>query len=180
MSSNRLLWSIQIWSDVSIWMASPSPLAADPALYHSVLGAIAAGNHTNGGIASFIGRKSSDITHPLNVLEDCALIARAPDVFRRGRSTYRVTEPLINFYEAIMRPDWFRLESGQAAEVWRDQRANFLSRVVGPHFASVCRSFALAAGPTCSVAPSARSGPGGAGPGEQEPDRDRCCGARPD
>ena len=28
----------------------------DPALYHSVLGAIAAGNHTNGGIASFVGR----------------------------------------------------------------------------------------------------------------------------
>ena len=54
----------------------------DPALYHSVLGAIAAGNHTNGGIASFVGRKSAEITHPLNVLEDCALIAREPDLFR--------------------------------------------------------------------------------------------------
>lgn len=46
-----------------------------------------------------------------------------------------------------MRPEWFRLESGQAAEVWRDRRADFLSRVVGPHFESVCRSFARAAGP---------------------------------
>jgi len=48
------------------------------------------------------------------VLEDCAPIAREPDLFRQGRSTYQVTEPLITFYEAIMRPEWFRLESGQA------------------------------------------------------------------
>lgn len=117
----------------------------DPALYHSVLGAIAAGNHTNGGIANFIGRKAADLTHPLNVLEDCALIAKEPDVFRRGRWTYRVTEPLINFYEAIMRPEWFRLESGQAEAVWRDRRADFSSRVVGPHFETICRLFAQTA-----------------------------------
>jgi uncharacterized protein len=75
----------------------------DPGLYHSVLSAIAAGNRTNGGIASFIGRKSADITHPLNVLEDAALIAKEPDLFRQGRSTYRITEPLITFYEAVTR-----------------------------------------------------------------------------
>lgn len=118
----------------------------DPALYHSVLGAIAAGNRTNGGIANFIGRKSADLTHPLNVLEDCALVAKEPDVFRRGRWTYRVTEPLVNFYEAIMRPEWFRLESGQAEPVWRDRRADFRSRVVGPHFETMCRLFAAEAG----------------------------------
>ncbi|MBO0803161.1 MAG: ATP-binding protein [Nocardiopsaceae bacterium] len=114
----------------------------DPALYHSVLGAIAAGHRTNGGIASFIGRKSADLTHPLNVLEDCSLITRSPDVFRRGRWTYEVTEPLINFYEAVMRPEWFRLEAGQSAEVWREKEHDFFRGVVGPHFESVCRSFA--------------------------------------
>jgi uncharacterized protein len=132
----------------------------DPALYHSVLGAIAAGNHTNGGIASFVGRKSAEITHPLNVLEDCALIAKEPDLFRPARSTYRVTEPLITFYEAIMRPDWFRLESGQAEAVWRDQRASFLSRVVGPHFETLCRSFALRASPGLFGSPSGDVGSG--------------------
>ena len=40
----------------------------DPGLYHSVLAAIASGNQTNGGIANYVGRKSADITHPLNVL----------------------------------------------------------------------------------------------------------------
>ena len=118
----------------------------DPALYHSVLGAIADGNSTNGGISNFVGRKSADITHPLNVLEHAALIAKEADVFRRGRWLYRVTEPLITFYEVVMRPEWYRLESGQAEAVWRDQQADFLSRVVGPHFESLCRSFVLQAG----------------------------------
>lgn len=132
----------------------------DPALYHSVLGAIAAGNRTNGGIANFIGRKSADLTHPLNVLEDSALIAKEPDLFRRGRWTYRVTEPLINFYEAIMRPEWSRLESGQAEAVWRDQRPDFFSQIVGPHFESICRSFALTAGPELFGGPVGEVGSG--------------------
>jgi uncharacterized protein len=132
----------------------------DPGLYHSVLAAIATGNRTNGGIASFVGRKSAEITHPLNVLEDCALIAKEPDLFRRGRWTYQVTEPLITFYEVVMRPEWSRLESGHAEAVWRDRQADFLSRVVGPHFESLCRSYALAAGSDLFGAPSGEVGSG--------------------
>jgi uncharacterized protein len=132
----------------------------DPALYHSVLAAIAAGNRTNGGIANFVGRKSAEITHPLNVLEDCALITKDPDVFRRGRFTYRVAEPLITFYEVVMRPEWFRLEAGGAEDVWRDQRPDFLSRVVGPHFETICRDFTLRAGRELFGEPVATIGSG--------------------
>lgn len=117
----------------------------DPALYHSVLAAIATGNTTNGAIAGFIGRKSDQISHPLNVLEDSALIVREPDVFRPGRATYRIAEPLITFYEAIMRRRWPELEIGRAEAVWRASRASFLSQVVGPHFEALCREFALEA-----------------------------------
>jgi hypothetical protein len=132
----------------------------DPALYHSVLAAIADGNHTNGAIASFVGRKSADITHPLNVLADAALIAKEADVFRRGRWLYRVTEPLITFYEVVMRPEWYRLEAGQAEAAWRDRQADFLSRVVGPHFESLCRSFAQQAGAGIFGAPVGQVGSG--------------------
>ena len=41
--------------------------------------------------------------HPLAVLEDSQLITRETDPFRKGRSLYRITEPLIIFYKAIMR-----------------------------------------------------------------------------
>jgi uncharacterized protein len=118
----------------------------DPGLYQSVLAAIATGNTTNGGIASYIGRRSDQITHPLNVLEDCALIAREPDLFRSGRSRYRIVEPLITFYEAVMRRRWAELEIHRAEEVWRSSQRTFLAQVVGPHFERLCRDFAVEAG----------------------------------
>jgi hypothetical protein len=118
----------------------------DPALYHSVLAAVANGNGRWGAIASYIGRKSSDIAHPLNVLEDCGLIIKDDDAFRSGRARYRITEPLIAFYEAIMRPRWGDLEEGLGRIVWADTQAQFSSAVVGPHFESVCRDFAMARG----------------------------------
>lgn len=78
----------------------------DTATYHAVLGAIASGNTTRGGIADFVEHKSTDIGYPLQVLEDARLIERRLDPFRNGRSNYRVCEPLIVFYEAVMRREW--------------------------------------------------------------------------
>ncbi|MDB1090027.1 ATP-binding protein [Streptomyces sp. ACA25] len=118
----------------------------ETALYHSVLAAVAGGNATRGGIANYIGRKSVDISHPLNVLEDSHLLTREPDVFRAGRSSYRITEPLITFYEAVMRPAWERLESGQAAAVWAQSAERFAAQVAGPHFEALCRTYLLGPG----------------------------------
>lgn len=118
----------------------------DEALYHSVLAAVAEGNGRWGAIASYIGRKSSDIAHPLNVLEDAGLITKQDDAFRSGRALYRITEPLITFYESIMRPRWGDLEQGLSDQVWADSRQKFTSKVVGPHFESVCRDFAATRG----------------------------------
>lgn len=118
----------------------------DTALYHSVLAAVAQGNNTRGGIAGYIGRKAVDISHPLTVLEDCHLLVREQDVFRAGKSVYRITEPLINFYEAVMRPAWARLESGQARQVWARSKERFAAQVAGPHFEAMCREFMLGDG----------------------------------
>ncbi|UUU28076.1 AAA family ATPase [Streptomyces sp. DSM 40750] len=118
----------------------------DTALYHSVLAAVAQGNTTRGGIAGYIGRKAVDISHPLNVLEDSHLLAREADIFRAGKSQYRITEPLINFYEAVMRPSWARLESGQAAEVWAGSAERFAAQVAGPYFEGMCREYVLGPG----------------------------------
>ncbi len=118
----------------------------DTAIYHAVLGAIASGNPTRGGIANHIGRKSPDIGHPLAVLEDSQLITRETDPFRKGRSLYRITEPLIVFYEAVMRREWTRLERGNTVGAWRNSQATFLAQVVGPHFEAICRDWALSWG----------------------------------
>ena len=119
----------------------------DTALYHSVLAAVANGNNTRGGIANYIGRKAADIGHHLNVLEDAGLLRREPDLFRSGRSTYRIAEPLIQFYQVVMRPSWGQLESGRGPLVWRDARARFFAQILGPHFEQLCREYAMIAPP---------------------------------
>jgi AAA+ ATPase superfamily predicted ATPase len=117
--------------------------ARDPALYHSVLGAIADGNATRGGIAGYLQRPSVNIGHPLQVLEDCGLISKETDAFRANRSVYRIDEPLITFYSAVMRRAWTFLERGMAREAWQLSRETFSSKVVGPHFEGLCREYVL-------------------------------------
>ena len=118
----------------------------EPALYNSVLGAIAAGNATRGGIANYVGRKSSELMHPLTVLEDAGLITREADPFHARKSQFQINEPLITFYQAVMRPAWAQLEQRQATAVWRRQRSTFYAKVVGPHFEEICRDWAAREG----------------------------------
>jgi hypothetical protein len=132
----------------------------DASLYHSVLSAVAEGNSTSGGIASYVGRKANEIAHPLRVLEDSRLLVKEPDLFRTGRATYRIAEPLITFYQAIMSRDWARLERGDGATIWHSAQPRFLSRIVGPHFETICRDFAIMADPELFAGLPAQVGAG--------------------
>lgn len=116
----------------------------DPALYLSVLSAVADGNATRNGIAAYLERKAVDIAHPIQVLEDIGLLYRDADAFRKNRSTYRIAEPLIAFYAGIMRPMWDQLQRpGMAERVWKASRHRFASKILGPHFEQLCREWAL-------------------------------------
>lgn len=119
------------------------PSLRQPALYHSVLAAVAEGNRTRGGIASYIGRSATDLQHPLTVLGDAGLLTREPDLLRRGRSSYRSTEPLVSFYHSVMRPAWTMLEQRQGRRVWRRSQHRFASTILGPRFEELVRQWAL-------------------------------------
>ncbi|MGH3687816.1 MAG: ATP-binding protein [Pseudonocardiaceae bacterium] len=123
------------------YLLAEDPGLRDLTLYHSVLAAVADGNTTRGGIASYIGRKATDLQHPLTVLEDAGLLARDGDPLRSGRSNYRIIEPLVTFYQAIMRPAWTRLERRQGSQVWPGARRRFDRGVLGPHFEQLCRTW---------------------------------------
>ncbi|BDT88001.1 AAA family ATPase [Nocardia cyriacigeorgica] len=126
------------------YLLAEEPDLRDAGLYLSVLGAVANGNATRGGIAGYLERRAADLTHPINVLEDVGLLRRDADVFRQNRSAYRITEPLVAFYHAIMRPVWDQLERpGSAHRVWRASRHRFTSNVLGPHFEQICREWSL-------------------------------------
>jgi AAA+ ATPase superfamily predicted ATPase len=124
------------------YLLAEEPDLRDTSLYHSVLAAVAEGHTTRGGIGGYIGRKDDTLRHPLTVLEDAGLLTREDDLFRRGRSRYRVAEPLVAFYHVVMRPDWGRLERpGRAHRVWAEAQDRYRSAVVGPHFEELCRAW---------------------------------------
>jgi hypothetical protein len=125
------------------YILAEEPDIHDTALYHAVLAAIAEGNTTRGGIAGYLERKSTDLAHPLGVLHDAGLITHETEAFKKNRSAYRIAEPLLTFYNAIMRPAWGDLERpGRAAQVWGRSQHAFHSNVVGPHFEEICRQWA--------------------------------------
>ncbi len=125
------------------YILAEEPDIQDTALYHAVLAAIADGNSTRGGIARYLERKSTDLAHPLGVLHDAGLITHETEAFKKNRSAYRIAEPLITFYHAIMHPAWGDLERpGRAPQVWQRSKHAFHSRVAGPHFEQMCRQWA--------------------------------------
>lgn len=112
----------------------------DMGLYHSVLAAIADGNTTRGKIATYIGRKSGDLAHPLTVLMDCGLVHRRSDAFRENQATYEIAEPLVTFYHAVMRPIWSDLAHTRIpARLWERSQSRFTSNVLGRHFEQLAR-----------------------------------------
>lgn len=129
------------------YLLAEEPGIRDEALYHSVLAAIAEGNGTRGGIAGAIGRKSGDIGHTMSVLQDAGLVRRVDDMLARNRTVFRIAEPLIAYYHAVMRPIWAELEEagrirGRTAALWAGSRRRFDSGIVGPAFEEICRVWA--------------------------------------
>ncbi len=51
-----------------------------------------------------------------------------------------IAEPIIAFYQAIMRPEWVELTLGNARQFWERSSQRFLSTIMGPHFESLCRA----------------------------------------
>ncbi|WP_043630215.1 AAA family ATPase [Nonomuraea candida] len=126
-------------------LLAEDPTLTNTGLYHTVLAAVAEGNCTRGSIASRIERKATDISHHLTVLADAGLLTVEPDAFRRNRSAYRITEPLVRFYHSVMRPVYAQLEQvrpGRTARLWEAAQPRFRSAVAGPVFEHMCRTWA--------------------------------------
>ncbi len=56
---------------------------------------------------------------------------------------YAITEPLIRFHHAILRPAWSELERpGRSRDAWQRLQPQFLAQVLGPAFEAMCRTWA--------------------------------------
>jgi len=120
------------------------PEVTDPAVYFSVLSAIAAGATRRGEIATALGRPDSALHHPLAVLEQLRLVDRLEDALRQRRATYRIAEPLIRFHQLVIRPNQAALAAHGGGEVWPRVADVVTSKIYGPHLEDLARHWCLA------------------------------------
>ena len=120
------------------------PDVADPALYFSVLGAVADGAAKRSEIAGLLGRSDSALSHPLAVLQELRLIARVEDALHPRRPIYRLTEPVIRFQQLVIRPREATLAARGGLRVWQDCADTVASKIYGPHLEDVAREWVLA------------------------------------
>jgi AAA+ ATPase superfamily predicted ATPase len=115
----------------------------EPALYLSVLAAMAAGATRRSQIAATLGRKETALAHPLRTLEETRLISRVINPLHERRSTYRIAEPMIRFHQLLTAPNEARLARHQAAAVWGEVQATVESLIYGPHLEDLAREWTL-------------------------------------
>ncbi|MHB8463860.1 MAG: AAA family ATPase [Acidimicrobiales bacterium] len=114
---------------------------SDRALYHAVVGAIAAGHTSQGAIAAAVGREGRAVQHPLRALEEAGFVDRDDDLLRDRRPIYRLADPIVRFHHVVTRADLARFEDRRFAEAWPDAQARFSTHVLGPHFEKLARDF---------------------------------------
>lgn len=123
------------------YLLAEEPTLTDRAIYQSALAAITAGRTTSGAVAGALGRPETSVTHVIDGLERARFIERADDVLRSRRPTLRITDPMLRFGHAVIRPDQHRFESRQTSAAWSEARARFESGVVGPAFEAIARAW---------------------------------------
>jgi uncharacterized protein len=123
------------------YLLAEEPSLTDRAIYQSALAAIAAGRTTSGAVAGALGRPETSVTHVIDGLERARFIERADDVFRSRRPTLRITDAMLRFQHAVIRPDVHRFESRQTLAAWSDATARFESGVAGPAFEEIARAW---------------------------------------
>ena len=121
------------------YLLAEEPRLTDRAIYQSALSAIAAGRTTSGAVAAALGRPETSVTHVLDGLERARFIERAADVLRSRRPVLRITDAMLRFQHAVIRPDLHRFESRQTLAAWESAAARFESAVVGPTFEAMAR-----------------------------------------
>lgn len=114
----------------------------DRALYESLVAAVATGATTPRDLASRVGRRITDLAHPLALLTTAGYLRKDEDALKQRAPSYAVTEPLLAFAAAVLRPHLAALEgAADPRRIWEAGRAAFGAQLLGPAFEQLCREW---------------------------------------
>ncbi len=123
------------------YLLREDPRITQHTLYYDILSAIAQGASTPSKIGAALGRQRNAVTHPLDVLESTGYIHREQDLLRARHPVITLTDPLIRFNQLITLPQAAAMEEGYAEEIWQTSLPTFNSKILGPHFEELARTW---------------------------------------
>jgi uncharacterized protein len=114
-------------------------------LYHSTLAGVALGNHAWSSLTNYVKIPGGSLASIISALVSADFVAEVQDPVRANRPMYQPADPLIRFHYAIIRRHQARLRRHGAdiGALWAELRQTFRSRVLGPCFESMARSWAM-------------------------------------
>ena len=124
-------------------------LAEDPTvggksalLHHSILGAIANGSVTAGGISGRVGRPVSNVDPVLRRLIEAGFVVRHDDPIRKRRPLYALADPFLQFHYAVLEPNGSLFRGQDLSTLWTQRlEPVFGSLVRGPVFEELARTW---------------------------------------
>lgn len=123
------------------YLLREDPRVTRQSLYYSLLNAVASGATSRSKIASRIGKKASDLDHPLNVLLSAGFIRKEADFLSERKPSYLIADPIVRFHELITRRHETMTEERSLEGLWEVAAATLHSQIVGPHFEELARAW---------------------------------------
>lgn len=124
-------------------------LRPEPGLHHSILSAVAAGEHTWRGITKRTGKSSGSLSRPLQWLLDMELLERVVPITESNPRTskktrYRVADPYLVFWHRFVSPlsQAGLTITAKPEALWRGRVEPLLDDYMGPMFERACRAWA--------------------------------------
>ena len=121
------------------YLLREDPRVTRHSLYYSILNAVAGGATAPSEIAARIGKKATDLDHPLGVLLSAGFLRRHDDFLLQRRPTYAVADPVVRFHELVTRRHEAQAEERQVDALWQGAEPTFRARILGPHFEDMAR-----------------------------------------
>lgn len=119
--------------------------ARKPNLYHSTLAGVALGHHAWSSLTNYVKIPGGSLASVVSALVSADFITEVQDPVRDNRPIYQPADPLIRFHYTIIRRHQARLRRHGAniGALWAELTPTFRSRVLGPCFESMARSWAM-------------------------------------
>lgn len=125
------------------YLLREDPRITQHTLYYDILTAIARGATTPTKIGAALGRQRNAVAHPLDILESTGYIHREQDLLRPRHPVITLADPVIRFNQLITLPQAAAVEQGFAERIWKASTPTFNSKILGPHFETLARTWTL-------------------------------------